>query len=179
LKLFAGAAAAALIIGWTAGVGAQTAAPSPPQQQASLPANTTAPPVPLGANDVREVQNQLIALGFNPGPADGQIGPGTITAVQQYDNSHGGNGQAQIDSALLARLKADKGPRLTYEQVAEKAQTQTSAPAASGSNQLGGIVQQIVPLIGAAISNSNNNNGYGPGYYGPPPGYNGYGYGGY
>jgi hypothetical protein len=179
LKLFAGAAAAALIIGWTAGVGAQTAAPSPPQQQASLPANTTAPPVPLGANDVREVQNQLIALGFTPGPADGQIGPGTITAVQQYDNSHGGNGQAQIDSALLARLKADKGPRLTYEQVAEKAQTQTSAPAASGSNQLGGIVQQIVPLIGAAISNSNNNNGYGPGYYGPPPGYNGYGYGGY
>jgi hypothetical protein len=43
-------------------------------------------------------------------------------------------------------------------------------------------VQQFMPLIGAAIANSNaNNNGYygpgpgyygpGPGYYGPPPGY--------
>ena len=35
-------------------------------------------------------------------------------------------------------------------------------------------MQQIVPLIGAAIANSNNNNdGYGPGYYGPGPGYYG------
>ena len=49
------------------------------------------------------------------------------------------------------------------------------------------IVQQIAPLVGAMISNSNNNNnGYGPGYYGPGPGYYGPGpgyygprYGGY
>ena len=32
------------------------------------------------------------------------------------------------------------------------------------SNQFGNIVQQIAPLIGAAISNSNNNHSYG---YGP------------
>ncbi len=182
-KLLASAAAAALLIGWTAGVGAQAADPSPPQQQASLPATTTAPPLPLGQNDIREVQNQLIALGYNPGPADGQIGPATTTAVEQYDHAHGGTGQALIDSALLARLKADTGPRLSYEQVAARAQTQTSAAPASGASQFGGVVQQIVPLIGAAIANSNNNNngyyGPGPGYYGPPPGYYGYGYGGY
>jgi hypothetical protein len=179
-KLFASAATAALLIGLAAGSRAQAADPAP-QQQASAPATTQqAPPLPLGQNDIREVQNQLIALGYNPGPADGQIGPSTAMAVQQYDAAHGGNGQAPIDGALLARLKADTGPRLTYEQVAERSQMQTSAPAAA-SNQLGGIAQQIVPLIGAAIANSNNNGYYGPGpgYYGPPPGYYGYGYGGY
>jgi hypothetical protein len=186
LKLLAGAAAAALLIGWAAGAGAQTTDPSPPQQQASPPATTTAPPLPLGQGDVREVQNQLIALGYNPGPADGQIGPATTTAVEQYDHAHGGTGQAPIDSALLARLKADTGPRLSYDQVAARAQAQTSAPA-SGAGQFGGILQEIMPIVGAAIASSNNNNGYNNGYYGPGPGYYrppppvyyGYGYGGY
>lgn len=177
-SLLASVAAAALLIGVTAGVGAQAADPSPPQQQASLP------PLPLGHDDIREVQNQLIALGYNPGPVDGQIGPATTMAVQQYDASHGGNGQASVDGALLARLKADTGPRLSYEQVAQRSQqAQASAPA-SGASQFGGIVNQILPLISGAIANSNNNNAYygpGPGYYGPPPGYynQGYGYGGF
>ncbi len=197
LKLFASAAAAALLIGLTAGTAAQASDPSPaPQQQASLP------PLPLGQNDVREVQNQLIALGYNPGPADGQIGPATTTAVEQYDHAHGGTGQVPVDGALLARLKADTGPRLSYEQVQERSHQQTqaspaqassaSASSGAGASQFGGIVQQILPLISGAIANSNNNNngyygnnnGYyapGPGYYSPPPGYyhQGYPYGGF
>jgi Putative peptidoglycan binding domain len=181
LKLLASTAVAALLIGWA--VGAQAADPQqtlPPLPQASSTAPPSAPQ-PLGQDDVREVQNQLTSLGLHPGPADGQIGPSTITAVQQYDSSHGGNGQAQIDSALLARLKADTGPRLSYQQVAQQAQAQSAAPASSsGAGQFGGIVQQILPFVSSAIANSNNNNssyyGPGPGYYGPPPGYNGYGY---
>jgi hypothetical protein len=186
LKLCAGTAAAALLIGWAAGVGAQTTNESLPPQQASLPASgptANLPSLPLGHDDVREVQNQLIALGFEPGPADGQAGPATIAAAQQYDQSRGGSGRVSIDSALLARLKQDTGPRLTYEQVAarsqarQQAQTSASAPA---SNQFGNVVQQIAPLLGAMISNSNNNNGgYGPGYYGPGPGYYGPGPGYY
>jgi hypothetical protein len=195
LKLFAGTAVAALLIGWAASVGAQTTtdSPAPPTQQASLPAAGAAEtqPIPLGPDNVREMQNQLISLGFDPGPADGQVGPATIAAAQQYDQSRGGTGQVSIDGPLLARLKADTAPRLTYDQVAARSQarqpahTSASAPAAA-SNQFGNVVQQIAPLIGAAIANSNNNRGYGPGYYGPgpgyygpPPGYYGYGYGGY
>jgi hypothetical protein len=195
LKLFAGTAAAALLIGWAAGVGAQTTTdtPAPPTQQASLPAAGTAetqPSIPLGPDNVREVQNQLIALGFDPGAADGEVGAATTSAAQQYDLNRGGDGHVSIDGAFLARLKADTAPRLTYDQVAARSQaaqtahTSGSAPAAA-SNQFGNVVQQIAPLIGAAISNSNNNRGYGPGYYGPgpgygpPPGYFGNGYGGY
>jgi hypothetical protein len=189
LRLLTGAAAAALLIGWAAGVGAQTTDPSPPQQQALQSENGAAanlPAIPLGQADVREVQNQLIALGFEPGAVDGQPGPATNAAAQQYDQSRGGNGQVAIDGTLLARLKADTGPRLTYEQVQERSRAHQQASAsAAGSNQFGGIVQQIMPLIGAAIANSNNNSTYGPGpgyygpgyyrpgpgYYGPPPGY--------
>jgi hypothetical protein len=195
-KLLTGTAAAALLIGWAAGAGAQTTTmpslppiPSakqqpqqqPPQQQQALQSDNGAganlSATPLGHDDVREVQNQLIALGFDPGAADGQIGPATNAAAQQYDQSRGGSGQVAIDSTLLARLKADKAPRLTYEQVQERSQAhqQASAPAAA-SNQVGNIVQQFMPLIGAAIANSNNNNGYygpGPAYYGPNYGYYG------
>ena len=209
LKPIAGIATAVLLVGWAAGVGAQgtnqpaptlpptaqgdtaqkstplVQAPAAPQQQA----NVNLPPLPLGHDDVREVQNQLIALGFDPGPADGQAGPATVAAAQQYDQSRGGSGRVSIDSALLARLKADTAPRLTYDQVAARSQSHSQAQApASGATQIGSIVQQLAPLIGAAINSSNNGNygggyGYGgypgPGYYGPGPVYGGYPYGGY
>ena len=200
LKPIAGIATAALLIGWAAGVGAQSTnqpalppLPPAPQSQAALPAsNSTLPPLPLGHDDVREAQNQLIALGFDPGAADGQAGPATVAAAQQYDQSRGGSGRVSIDSALLARLKADTAPRLTYDQVAARAQSrpQAQAPASAGNQMgnIGSIVQQLAPLIGAVVNSSNNGNygggyGYGgypgPGYYGPGPVYGGYRYGGY
>jgi Putative peptidoglycan binding domain len=212
----AGIAAVALLIGWAVGAGSQSAnqpalpplppathgdtaqnnappsaqAPAAPQPQAALPAsNANPPPLPLGQDDVREAQNQLIALGFDPGAADGEAGSATVAAAQQYDRSRGGNGQVSIDSALLARLKADTAPRLTYDQVAALAQSRSQAQApASAANQIGSIVQQLAPLIGAVVNSSNNGNygggyGYGgypgPGYYGPGPVYGGYRYGGY
>ena len=200
LKPIAGIATAALLVGWAAGLGAQSTnqpgpSPSPPTAQAgtaqdnaapsaqpvAVPgqqANANLPPLPLGHDDVREVQNQLIALGFDPGAADGQTGPATIAAAQQYDQSRGGSGQVSIDSALLARLKADTAPRLTYDQVAARSHSSSQAQApASGANQIGGIIQQLAPLIGAAINSGNYGGGYGyggypgPGYYGPGPGY--------
>ena len=156
-------------------------APAAPQQQA----NASLPSLSLGHDDVREVQNQLIALGFDPGAADGQAGPATVAAAQQYDQSRGGSGQVSIDSALLARLKADTAPRLTYDQVAARSQSHAQAQApASAANQIGSIVQQLAPLIGATVDSGNYGGGYGyggfpgPGYYGPGPVY-GYGYGGY
>ena len=209
LKPVAGIATAALLVGWAAGAGAQSTgqsavpplppatqgataqndapapaqAPAAPQTEAALPASTANfPPLPLGHDDIREVQNQLIALGFDPGTADGQAGPATDAAAQQYDQSRGGSGRVPIDSALLARLKADTAPRLTYDQVAARAQAHSQAQAqaqaqapASAGNQIGSIVQQLAPIIGAAVNSSNNGGGYGYGGY-PGPGYPGPGY---
>jgi hypothetical protein len=198
LKLFAGTAASALVIGLAGGAGAADVPVAEAQQASVSGASTvdTQPSIPLGPENLREVQNQLIALGFNPGPADGQVGPATASAAQQYDLSRGGSGHVTIDGEFLARLKGDTAPRLTYDQVAARARaaqpTQTyqgqASSAAPAANQFGNVVSQIAPLIGAAIANSNNNRGYGygqgyygpgPGYYGPSPGYYGNGYGGW
>jgi peptidoglycan hydrolase-like protein with peptidoglycan-binding domain len=157
----AGALAAVLLIGWAAGVDSQTTSePTPPPlppadsqpqqpQQAATPATNAAttstssfPTLPLGHDSVREVQSQLIALGFDPGPADGEPGPATIAAAQQYNENRGGSGPVPIDGALLARLQQDTAPRLTPEQVAARSQPryQAHAPAA---NPLVGAMQQF------------------------------------
>jgi peptidoglycan hydrolase-like protein with peptidoglycan-binding domain len=171
-------AAAALVIGGIVAIGAHAAAPTHPQQQPTNGAVASAPVLPLGGDDVREVQNQLIALGFDPGPADGQVGPATRAAAQQYDQSRGGTGRVSIDGALLARLKSDTAPRLSYAQVAERSRERPQALSAatpSAPAGFGGIVQQFMPLIASAIANSNNDRyygpSYGPGYYEPAPGY--------
>jgi hypothetical protein len=188
-----------LLVGLAGAAAAQTTnppappadqAPAAPQQQApQQQATTNYPALQLGRDDVREVQNQLIALGFDPGPADGVIGPGTQAAAQQYDQNRGGSGQVAIDSEFLARLKADTAPRLSYDQVIARSRSYSQARAAAPANQLGGVIQQLAPLIGAAINSGNYGGGYGgyygyggypgPGYYGPAPVYGGYGYGGY
>jgi lipoprotein-anchoring transpeptidase ErfK/SrfK len=38
---------------------------------------------------VREAQRQLADLGYNPGPADGRVGEGTLTAIKTFQNDHG------------------------------------------------------------------------------------------
>ena len=168
LNLIAGATTAVLI-GWAAGVGAQTTSePTPPPlppatqapaaqpdnaqpvpQQAAAPANNAPtdnaginfPPLPLGHDGVREAQSQLIALGFDPGPADGETGPATIAAAQQYNENRGGSGPVPIDGALLAQLQQDTGPRLTPQQVAARAQPRYQARAPS--NPLVGAMQHF------------------------------------
>jgi hypothetical protein len=116
------------------------------QQQAAAPANNSGsnfPALPLGHDGVREVQSQLIALGFEPGPADGEAGPATVAAAQQYNENRGGSGPVPIDGALLARLQQDTGPRLTPEQVAARSQPRHQAQAPESSNPLVGAMQQL------------------------------------
>ena len=140
-----------LLIGGAAGVGAQTTGdPAPPtlppavqSEAAPAPANNNFPALPLGHDGVREVQSQLIALGFDPGPADGEAGPATVAAAQQYNENRGGSGPVPIDGALLARLQQDGAPRLTPEQVAARSQPRYQAQAPGYSNPLVGVMQQF------------------------------------
>jgi peptidoglycan hydrolase-like protein with peptidoglycan-binding domain len=127
-SFLAGSLAVALM-GWAVGVGAQTASES-----------MQLPPLPPSHDGIREVQSQLIALGFDPGPADGETGPATMSAVQQYNESRGGNGPVAVVGWLLARLQQDSGPRLTPEQVAARSRPHY-APAPA--NPVAGMVQQF------------------------------------
>jgi len=121
---------------------------SPAPLAAAAPANGL-PSLPLDHDGIREVQSQLIALGFDPGGADGETGPATMAAVRKYNESRGGNGPVPVDGRLLARLQQDTGPRLTPEQVAARARPHY-APAPA--NPMAGVVQQFQSTIGALLN---------------------------
>ena len=183
LSFFAGSLAVALI-GWAAGVSAQTSEPvtlpplppatdaqaadqgtqqqqpapeqpAPPQQATAAPGNgstSSLPPLPLDHDGIHEVQSQLIALGFDPGPADGETGPATMSAVQQFNESRGGTGPVPVDGRLLARLQQDTAPRLTPGQIAARSQPHYSpAP----PDPLAGVVQQFQSNIRALLNGGN------------------------
>ncbi|MBS0540176.1 MAG: peptidoglycan-binding protein [Proteobacteria bacterium] len=102
---------------------------NPSDAPATAESSNGLPPVPIGHEGIREVQTQLIALGFDPGVVDGEAGPATQAAVRKYDRNRGGNGSVPIDSALLDRLRKDTAPRLTPEQIAARSQPRQQAQA--------------------------------------------------
>ncbi|MBS0538729.1 MAG: peptidoglycan-binding protein [Proteobacteria bacterium] len=121
---------------------------NPPAASASPPvqASNGLPSVPFGRDGVREVQRQLIALGFNPGPADGLEGPATVAAARRYNEKRGGSGSVPVDGALLDRLQKDTAPRLSPEQVnarAQPARYQAQAPARAPADPVTNAVQQL------------------------------------
>jgi peptidoglycan hydrolase-like protein with peptidoglycan-binding domain len=56
-------------------------------------------------DQLMEVQSLLIKLGFNPGPADGIIGPKTLEAVRKYQKSNGMEVDGKISEKLLEQLR--------------------------------------------------------------------------
>jgi localization factor PodJL len=65
------------------------------------------------APTVRFAQVRLAAFGFDPGPADGQVGSRTRQAIAAYQAKVGLRGDAAVTPALLERLRADGGASLT------------------------------------------------------------------
>ena len=60
--------------------------------------------LPLTTDDVIKVQNRLKSLGFNPGKADGRVGPHTMKALNDYRKSLGLQPVADIDRPAVAPL---------------------------------------------------------------------------
>ena len=61
----------------------------------------------VGADpQVGEVQQQLAALGFDPGPADGIIGPKTLDAVTRFQQSRGLPVEPRITPQLVQALRS-------------------------------------------------------------------------
>ncbi len=77
----------------TAGPGAASLAPAPP------------PPSELTPEDVVELQELLAAIGHDPGPADGLLGPATARAISRYEQSIGRAATGRATLALLEQLR--------------------------------------------------------------------------
>ncbi len=58
------------------------------------------------SNTIREAQQQLKAAGFDPGPADGRLGPNTRTALRDYQAAHKLPQTGKLDRATQKSLTA-------------------------------------------------------------------------
>ena len=92
----------------------QAPAPSLEQPPASsapqMPLPAPAKPAPLKADEIRELQGKLKALGFDPGAVDGVVGPTTLRAVRKYSEARAiANAEATRD--LLVRLRTESPPK--------------------------------------------------------------------
>jgi hypothetical protein len=57
-----------------------------------------------GSSLVSNVQQDLAKQGYNPGPADGVLGPQTSDSIAEYQGDHGMTPTGRIDGALLDSL---------------------------------------------------------------------------
>jgi membrane-bound lytic murein transglycosylase B len=76
-----------------------------PEWRRELPADAE----PLSRERVRALQRQLAALGFDPGRADGVLGPGTRRAISAFQRSRKLVADGYPDEALLEALAASSG----------------------------------------------------------------------
>lgn len=87
---------------------APVAAPAPAP---AAPVVTSQPAAPdlsraLTRGEMREVQTLLKSAGYDPGPADGLMGPKTRTAIMSFGESHGVELTAEPQLRLLEALRA-------------------------------------------------------------------------
>lgn len=63
----------------------------------------------MGRDDIRQIQNLLSTLGFQPGVADGAPGPQTRKAIREYQNMLGLPADGEPTADLLAHIKQTAG----------------------------------------------------------------------
>jgi hypothetical protein len=56
---------------------------------------------------VRDLQLRLTKLGYDPGPADGQMGPKTRAAIRAYQKNSGLRADGQVTASLMQRLRTE------------------------------------------------------------------------
>ena len=57
---------------------------------------------------VSDLQLRLKTLGYDPGPADGQLGPKTRAAIRAYQRDSGLKADGQVTASLLKRMKVER-----------------------------------------------------------------------
>lgn len=90
------------------------AAAPPPAAAAQAAPDPSAAAAQMPTAAVREMQGRLRAMGFNPGPVDGIVGPLTESAAQQYRRARGLEATGAVDGSLLAQLRQETPPPQRY-----------------------------------------------------------------
>ena len=77
--------------------------------KAAAPLSAVTPSAPLTFEEVRDVQDRLKALAFDPGPSDGIPGPLTTTAIKKYEAARRRTETGNLDRSLLEALRREPG----------------------------------------------------------------------
>lgn len=85
--------------------------PAPVSNGVAAPAATPTPAAPVDDRDLtrdelREVQQRLTELGFDPGPADGLMGARTAAAIEQFQRAQNAEPTGRPSTGLLILLRA-------------------------------------------------------------------------
>ena len=80
--------------------------PTPPEESApeTTPLPQLARPASPRRDLVRQVQERLQTVGFNPGTIDGSMGPQTHQALRWYQNAQGLRATGDLDEPTLNAL---------------------------------------------------------------------------
>jgi peptidoglycan hydrolase-like protein with peptidoglycan-binding domain len=54
---------------------------------------------------VREIQRALVAAGFDPGPADGRLGPRTKVAIHDFQQANGLEPDGKVGPKTWSKLE--------------------------------------------------------------------------
>jgi membrane-bound lytic murein transglycosylase B len=73
-----------------------------------VPASPPKDDRPLTAHEVRELQERLKALGFDPGAIDGITGPQTSAAIRRFEQWYSWPAQGNADRVTLQRVREAK-----------------------------------------------------------------------
>jgi peptidoglycan hydrolase-like protein with peptidoglycan-binding domain len=111
----------------------------------SLPAWRSFTPGMTPGPDVRQLQRDLTALGFDPGPADGAFGWGTVLAVQRWQQARGETATGTIPLGSVAFLPGPLRVTTTPEQLG--APVTAGAGVVSGTSLAAGV--QVWLPVGA------------------------------
>ena len=85
-------------------------AASPDALKAEVGTMETEQSLNMNHRDAMVVQQRLMELGLYGGPIDGDFGPGTRSAIAQWQQSHGAQPTGALGPAQLAALQAESAP---------------------------------------------------------------------
>ena len=77
---------------------------------------------------IQEVQQRLVALGFDPGTADGKIGPRTVAAIQKYQRSINVEPNGKLTEDLYQQLVQPEPPAASGSSSATPSSTEPAKP---------------------------------------------------
>ena len=110
----------------------------PASQPATLNAGASPAPSP------KKLQSALTALGFNPGPADGKIGPKTRAAIEQWQETVGQEPTGTLDAAQqTALVNSAFGEQAGQEEQSSAQETSTSGNTTPSDTFAGGCAERM------------------------------------